>query len=117
MSTSGATNAYPVAGFFVIASMSSMCGSSAVTLSSGAPTISWNPSPFHAFTARWVNSASDFTNPSSRNTGANRGHDRSSSPSRKRSAAPTMNATSSWDSPPDFPPSAECVERTRPSVS
>ena len=50
-----------------------MAGSSAVTLSSGTPTISWNPSFFHACTDRPANSESDLMKPSSRKTGANRG--------------------------------------------
>ena len=91
-----------------------MCGSRPVTLSSGTPMTSWKPSPFQARTARPANSESAFTNPSSRNTGANRGRERISSPSRNRSAEPTMNATSSWLSPPLFSPRVRYVDFSSP---
>ncbi len=72
---------WPVSGCFRIDSSRSIEGSSAVTLSSGALTTSWNPSRSHAVTARPANSESALMNASSRNTGANRGRGRVSSPS------------------------------------
>src|SRR3546814_18439342 len=78
--------------FFVIASSSSMCGSSPVTLSSGTPTNSWKPRPRQARTARPANSESAFTKPSSRQNRANRRRDRNTSPTPTRRADTTEEA-------------------------